>query len=274
MIISIASGKGGTGKTTVATSFALSLPNVQLLDCDVEEPNVHVFLNPKIENKVKVSVKVSFIDKSKCKFCAKCKEICAFNAIAVLQKDIIIFPELCHSCGGCIIICPNNALTEVEREIGELEIGTAENIQFVHGRLNIGEAMSPPIIKAVKKYINPTRTVIIDVPPGTSCPVVEAVKGSDYCILVTEPTPFGLHDLTLAVETLEKLNIPCSVIINRHDIGDSSIKKFCKDKNIKILMEIPFDLKIAKAYSRGEPLVKAFPEYKAKFKQLLEDIRR
>lgn len=273
MIISVASGKGGTGKTTVAINLALSLSGVQFLDCDVEEPNAHIFLKPKIETKTKVTVKVPYVDKNKCDFCGECQKICVYNAIAVVKDDILLFPELCHSCGGCLLLCPKDAVTEVDKEIGEIEIGTSNKIQFAHGRLNVGQAISPPLIKVVKEYANPTRDVIIDVPPGTSCPVVEAVKGSDYCILVTEPTPFGLNDLSLAVETLNKLSIPFGVIINRSDIGDDSVNNFCSENKIDILMNIPFDLKIAQAYSKGIALVEVFPEYKEKFKKLLDKIK-
>jgi MinD superfamily P-loop ATPase len=247
MIISVASGKGGTGKTTVAVNLALSLSNVQFLDCDAEEPNAHLFLKPKIVKSAEVCARVPSIDKGRCNFCGKCQELCAYNAIAVLKDDILLFPQLCHSCGGCMLICPKSAIREIDRPLGVIEIGTSGDIQFIHGRINIGEALSPPVIKAVKEYINPTRDVVIDVPPGTSCPVIEAVRGSDYCILVTEPTPFGLNDLTLAVETLRKLKIAFGVVINRAGMGNTSVADFCLENKIDILMEIPFDIKIARA---------------------------
>jgi len=290
MIISIASGKGGTGKTTVATNLALSLKGVQFLDCDVEEPDAHIFLKPKIESRKTVSIPVPQVDEAKCNFCGKCAEVCAYNAIAVVKSvnrnssttadesssrakgKVLIFPELCHGCGGCKLLCPEKAITEVEKDIGLIEFGESKNIQFIHGKLNIGEALSPPLIRAVKEYINPTRTVIVDVPPGTSCPVIEAVKGSDYCILVTEPTPFGLNDLVLAVEVLKKLKIPFGVVINRADIGDEKVERYCQDSKIPVLMCIPFDKEIAVAYSKGIPIVEVKPKYIQEFEKLFEKI--
>ena len=273
MIISVASGKGGTGKTTVAVNLALSLSNIQFLDCDVEEPNAHIFLKPKIQDKIPVYIPVPEVDKDKCNFCGRCAEVCAYNAIAVLKKNILVFPELCHGCGACSYFCPQKAIKEVDKEIGFVEIGNKDNLQFIHGWLNIGQAMSPPLIRAVKKYINPTRTVIIDVPPGTSCPVIEAIRGSDFCILVTEPTPFGLYDLTLAVEVLRKLEIPFGVVINRSDLGDKKVDDYCKKEHIPILMHIPFKKEIAMTYSKGIPIVDAYPHFKEKFNELFEDIK-
>ncbi|MBU4312309.1 MAG: ATP-binding protein [Candidatus Omnitrophica bacterium] len=278
MIISIASGKGGTGKTIVATSLGLSIDKgVQFLDCDVEEPNAHIFLKPKIEQSRIVSIPVPKIDESKCTFCGRCSEVCAYNAIAVLKDSVLTFPHLCHGCGGCMLLCPQKAIREIDKEIGIVEIGNVNNAQFIHGRLNIGEVMSPPLIRAVKDYINPTRTVIIDAPPGTSCPVIETVKGSDFCILVTEPTPFGLNDLILAVEVLRKLDIPFGIVINRSDIGDDKLNNYCKRENIYILMQIPFRKEIAFAYSKGMPIVEALPELKKEFivlyKKIIERIK-
>lgn len=271
MIISIASGKGGTGKTTVAVNLALSLKNIQLLDCDVEEPNAHIFLNPRIKEAVKAYILVPEVDEAKCNYCGKCREVCAYHAIAVLpgseskKGSVLIFSHLCHGCGACSLLCPQSAIKEINKEIGVIEIGKKGDMQFVHGRLNVGEAMSPPLIRQVKKYVNPTRTVIIDAPPGTSCPVITAVKDSDFCVLVTEPTPFGLNDLILAVEVLRKLQIPFGVVLNRCDIGDGKVEIYCKKEDIPILMKIPFSREIAVSYSEGVPIVEKDDSYQDKF---------
>lgn len=301
MIISIASGKGGTGKTTVATNLALSLnKSIQFLDCDVEEPDAHIFLKPKIESRKTVSIPVPQVDEARCNFCGKCAEVCAYNAIAVVNPvrrskndtvvdkenslttgtrvsnevkgKVLIFPELCHGCGGCKLLCPEKVISEVDKDIGVIEFGESKVIQFIHGKLNIGEVLSPSLIRAVKEYINPTRTVIIDVPPGTSCPVIEAVKGSDYCILVTEPTPFGLNDLILAIEVLKKLKIPFGVVINRADIGDEKVERYCQDSKIPVLMHIPFDKEIAIAYSMGIPIIETKSKYIQEFRKLFKKI--
>lgn len=273
MILSIASGKGGTGKTIVATSLALSISNVQILDCDVEEPNSHIFIKPEIVNKENVCIPVPRVDETKCNFCGKCQEVCVYNAIAVLKDKVLVFPELCHGCGSCSYFCPENAIKEVDKEIGVVEFGKSNDIQFIHGKLNIGEAMAPPLIKTVKKHINSARISIIDAPPGTSCPVIESIKKSNFCILVTEPTPFGLNDLILAVEVMRKLNIPFGVIINRSDLGDDKTDQYCQKQNIPILMRIPFERKIAEGYLRGETIVEILPEYKEKFQEMFRKIK-
>jgi MinD superfamily P-loop ATPase len=278
MIISIASGKGGTGKTTVAVNLALSLQNVQILDCDVEEPNVHIFLKPKIIGEKKAVIPVPEIDEEKCDYCGKCREVCAYHAIAVVPANdgkkgsVLIFPHLCHGCGACSLLCPKGAIKEIDKEIGVVETGEKENMLFVHGRLNVGEAMSPPVIRQAKKYINWSKTVIIDAPPGTSCPVITAVKGSDFCVLVTEPTPFGLNDLILAVEVLRKIEIPFGVVINRADIGDGKVEDYCEAENIPILMKIPFSKEIAVSYSEGVPIVERDSSYQDKFINLYLNI--
>jgi MinD superfamily P-loop ATPase len=269
MIISVASGKGGTGKTTIATSLALSLKGpVQFIDCDVEEPNGHIFLKPDIRKRVAAGLPVPEVDQSTCTHCGQCGNICQYSAILPIKDSVLLFPQLCHGCGGCTLVCPEGAITEKDREVGLVEMGSAHGIECINGRLRIGEAMSPPLIRAVKQRIDKTKTVIIDAPPGTSCPVIEAVKGSDYTLLVTEPTPFGLHDLMLAVELIRILNIPFGVIINRSDIGDTSVTEYCARESIPVLMEITDDRNIAEAYSKGIPMVQAVPEYKDRFKSL------
>ena len=257
MMISIASGKGGTGKTTVATNLALFLSGqkaqqVQFLDCDVEEPNAHVFLEPDLEESRPVSIAVPNVDLRKCTLCRKCAEVCAYNAIVVLKKDVLTFPELCHGCGGCSLLCPEQAISERERQIGVLEQGRAGSLRFVRGRLNIGEPMATPVIRAVKKTSARNGMTIIDVPPGTSCPVLESVKKSDYVILVTEPTPFGLNDLKLAVGMIREIGLPFGVLINRSDIGDNSVAHYCDNEMIEIIASIPDSREIAERYSKGE----------------------
>lgn len=276
MILSIASGKGGTGKTTVAVNLALSLNEknpVQFLDCDVEEPNAHLFLKPRIYETLPVTMTLPEIIEDKCTFCGKCAEFCAFNALAVLKEEVLVFSELCHSCGGCSLVCPENAIREYRQKIGILELGTSNSLQFIQGKLDIGRAMSPPIIRAEKKLIDKNSIVIIDVPPGTSCPFAEAVKGSDFTLLVTEPTPFGLNDLRLAVETIRKLENPFGVIINRANIGDKNVQEYCREENIPILMTIPMDRKIAVAYSTGKTIIESQPSYRHKFINLYTKIQ-
>jgi MinD superfamily P-loop ATPase len=275
MIISVASGKGGTGKTTVATNLVYSIGNnVQLLDCDVEEPNAHLFLNPKIEQTDTVYTPVPEVDKSKCTYCRKCSEICRFRAIAIVGETILIFPELCHSCGGCIEVCPENAITETGRELGITEKGNMDAIDFVNGRLRIGEAMSPPLIKKVRSFIDTKKINIIDAPPGTSCPVIAAMKDTDFVLMVTEPTPFGLHDLKLAVEAVKLLGIPHGLVINRSDMGDDKVLSYAEKENLPILMEIPFDRSIAEAYSKGLLISRVIPQWKEKFLLLFSHIEK
>lgn len=274
MIISIASGKGGTGKTTVATSFALSLDNTQLLDCDVEEPNAHIFMNPSIEKTKSVSIAVPVIDKDICLVCGACKQACRYNAIAVLGTSVLVFSELCHGCGACTYICPTDAICEEPKDIGIVEIGMGRGIPFVHGKLNIGAAMAPPVIRAVKQEIDRAKTVIIDAPPGTSCPVISAMKDTDFCVLVTEPTPFGLHDLQLAIDVVKKINIPHGVVINRATLGDSETEKYCAAEHIEVLMRIPFDKKIARAYSQGKPIIEDMPVLKNDFQDMYKKIEK
>jgi MinD superfamily P-loop ATPase len=275
MIISVASGKGGTGKTLVATSLALSLIEnykVQLLDCDVEEPNANILLRLDVKTNQPVYIPIPKVDETKCTNCGKCAEVCAYNAIAVLKEKVLIFPELCHGCGACSYLCPESAITEDGRQVGIIERGNSGNLELVQGRLAIGEAMAPPVIREVKKYVDPANIVIIDVPPGTSCPVVEAVEGSDFCLLVTEPTPFGLNDLSLAVEVVRKLGISCGVVINRVGIGGKEVEQYCHQEGIPILLTIPLDRNIAMLYSQGIPLIEGMPRWREDFLGLFQSM--
>jgi len=273
-MISIASGKGGTGKTTVATNLAVSVDApVHLLDCDVEEPNAHLFLKPAIEETKTITTPVPEIDLEKCTHCRKCSEICRFKAIAVTDELVLTFPELCHSCGGCMAICPENAIREVGRELGVLEMGAKDGVSFAHGRLRVGEAMAPPLIHVVRACAPENGLTLIDAPPGTSCPVIAAMKDTDFVVLVTEPTPFGLHDLKLAVEAVRMLKIPMGLVINRSDMGDDRVRSYAQSEGVPILMEIPFDRKIAESYSRGEMFALTYPEWKARFRKLAEQIK-
>jgi MinD superfamily P-loop ATPase len=273
--ISIASGKGGTGKTTVATNLATAIAaGVQVLDCDVEEPNCHLFLNPEIESTKTVFLPVPSIDLDKCTFCGKCAAICRFRVIAVLGKTVLTFPELCHSCGGCVEVCPEKAVIETGRELGVIETGHSGQIRFVQGRLRVGEAMSPPLIKRVKSFIRHDLINIIDAPPGTSCPVITAVKETDFVLMVTEPTPFGLYDLKLAVEAVKLMGLPHGLVVNRCDMGDHRVMEYAKKENLPVLMEIPFDRRIAEAYSKGRLIAEEMPEWKTRFLSLYRGIEK
>ena len=266
MIISVASGKGGTGKTTVAVNLALSIgSNVQLLDCDVEQPNAHLFLRPVLDRNETVTTPVPVINQDKCTLCGKCGDLCQYKAITVVGETVLVFEELCHSCGGCKAVCPESAITEKGRELGVLQKGRCNGIEFINGKLRVGEAMSPPLIKAVLAYTDPAQLSIVDAHPGTSCPVIETMKPADFILLVTEPTPFGLNDLKLAVAATRILNIPCGLVINRSDAGYRKVKEYATAEDIPVLMEIFFDRDIAEAYARGAMLVDVMPEWKSKF---------
>ncbi len=275
MRITIASGKGGTGKTLVAVSLALTLADrarVQLLDCDVEEPNDHLFLTPAFERSEAATIPVPIVDESRCTHCGRCAEVCVYHALAVLPSEVLPFHQLCHGCGACGYLCPEKAIHEEPRRIGRIDIGRADGVELVRGTLNVGEAMAPPVIRQVKKHIAEDAIAIIDASPGTSCPVMEAVRGSDYCLLVTDPTPFGLNDLTLAVGAVRTLGVPCGVVLNRSGPNDSQTEAYCRREAIPILMKIPLDMEIAQMYSKGIPLAKGKPEWRSRFTELYRRI--
>ena len=271
--IAVASGKGGTGKTLVAVNLALSVKADQLLDCDVEEPNDHIFINPDEIKVEKVEVLVPDIDLKKCTYCRKCAEFCQYNALFVAGETAMVFNELCHSCGGCKLICPENAITEKPRTIGEIIVGENQDIELVYAKLNIGEALAVPVISAVKDRMKKEGLIVLDSPPGAACPVVESVIDSDYCIMVTEPTPFGLHDLEVATEVVMQLKIPLGVVVNFAGIGDRGVYEFCNEKGIPIIMEIPYERRIAELYSNGIPFTVEMPEWKTCFQEMLVTIK-
>jgi len=273
MKIVVASGKGGTGKTLVAINLALSVNADQVLDCDVEEPNDYIFIKPLNVSTKSVELLVPEIDESKCTFCRKCAEFCQFNALFVVGETAMVFPKLCHSCGGCKLVCPTGAITEKPRSIGEIFIGDVYSMELVYGKLNIGEALAVPIISAVKEKGKTQGLVILDSPPGTACPVVESIMDTDFCVMVTEPTPFGLHDLEVAVEVVMKLDIPLGVVVNFAGIGDRGVYEYCEKMKLPILMEIPYDRKIAELYSKGIPFIDEMPEWKVEFQKLLGKIQ-
>jgi len=299
MIIAVASGKGGTGKTTVATSLALTIPTTGLqnetdqsvqpahyhpepvkgplfLDCDVEEPNAALFLQPVLEHYEEVGILVPEVDFDKCTYCGRCAEVCVWHAIAVVGQKVLVFPELCHGCGSCTLNCPEDAISERLNVMGSLEWGPAGPIDFGQGTLDVGQAMGVPIIRQLKKKHLPgagQRVVILDAQPGTSCPVVETMRDADFVLLVTEPTPFGLHDLRLTVEVArDELGLPVGVVVNRDGVGDDGVDEYCAAEGIPILMRLPLDRRIAEAISEGQALLEALPEYRAAFQALYQQI--
>ncbi len=280
MIVTIASGKGGTGKTLLATGLARVLADegrlaVHLVDCDVEAPNAHLFLHPDLAEPRDVTTLVPRVDAARCTRCGRCAQVCAFHALAVLPDQVLVFDDLCHGCGSCARQCPEGAIAEEPLRLGEIASGRAGRIRMSQGTLDIGRAMATPIIRALKQQTEPqigeAALVLRDAPPGNACPVVETLRGSDLALLVTEPTPFGLHDLTLAVEMARGIGVPFGVVVNRVGIGDDRVRRFCEKEGVPILAEIPDDRKIAEAYSRGELLLDALPGYRALFERLLEN---
>jgi MinD superfamily P-loop ATPase len=276
MRIVVASGKGGTGKTTVATSLALAAGDaVRFMDCDVEAPNAALFLYPAFDTRKEVGILLPVMDEAICTHCGKCAEVCEFHAIAVIGKKTLVFPELCHGCGSCTLVCPEKAISERLDVMGVLEGGTtATGIDFTRGVMNVGEPMAVPIVRELTKWTpsNPPALEIRDSPPGASCPVVETMRGADFVLLVTEPTPFGLHDLKQVVGIARELGIPAGVVVNRDGIGDNAVEAYCDEARIPILLRIPMERRIAEAIASGKPLLEAAPEYREKFQALLEDI--
>lgn len=270
MKIAVLSGKGGTGKTTVSASLAVTLPSCQYIDCDVEEPNGAIFLKPELHKSSPVKVLVPEADMSKCNGCGKCAKACQFNAIAVIKGKVLVFPEICHHCGACVIACPNNAIKEVDRNIGVVEAN--EDDTFMQGKLNVGEPVSIPILRELKKRISTDKTVLIDCSPGASCTVVQSIEGCDYCVLVTEPTPFGLHDLNIAVQLVRKMGLSFGIVLNKASNTSKIIHDYLKREGIELLMEIPFSKEIAQNYSRGVLPVQNDDFWKEKFKELYKKI--
>ncbi|MFH0779182.1 MAG: ATP-binding protein [Candidatus Eisenbacteria bacterium] len=271
MILAVASGKGGTGKTTVSVNLARVFGfDVCLLDCDVEEPNAHLFVKGTAQGEETVTIPVPQVDESLCDGCGECGAFCEYRAISSVGATPLVFPDMCHGCGGCTKICPRKAIREINRRIGVIETIRAENITLIQGRLDVGVAMAPPLIRAVKARLQNGLPAILDAPPGTSCPVITTIRGADFVMLVTEPTPFGLHDLKLAVDMVREVAIPFGVVINRVGIGDERVHRYCEEERIPILGKIPDDRRIAVAYSRGNLVAEALPEYRGLFESLIE----
>ncbi|MGO0122546.1 P-loop NTPase [Desulfothermobacter acidiphilus] len=274
MILAVASGKGGVGKTTVAVNLALAADEeLTLMDADVEEPNSHLLLKPVIENEIPVPLMVPVFHRDRCTGCGRCVEVCAYHALALIEREVLIFDKLCHACGGCVYFCPETALTEGERTIGWLREGHAGQIRFLQGEIVVGEALAVPVIKALRSRRGKNLT-LIDCPPGTSCPVIQAVRGADYCLVVTEPTPFGYHDLRLLVEMLKVLEVPAGVIINRADLGDDEVEAYCRQENLPVLLKIPFDPEIAHSFAAGTPLVTQSPRWRQIFAELWRKLKQ
>ena len=273
MKITVASGKGGTGKTIIAVNIALSIENSMLIDCDVEGPNSHIFFKGPMVKLKDVSILAPKFDLDTCTLCGKCVEFCQYNAISIIGEKLLFFEELCHGCGGCKIICPVDAITEVDHNVGLIEKGGTEDLPLYHGLLNISEPFGVPIINQLKQFADDKKTTIFDSPPGTACPAVETMRDVDFCILVTEPTPFGLHDLTLTVDVIRQIGTPFGVVVNRDGIGDDRVDRYCEKESIPLLAKIPNDMEIAKLYSQGVPMVKGLPKYRELFEELFAKIK-
>ncbi|MCK9484756.1 MAG: ATP-binding protein [Candidatus Marinimicrobia bacterium] len=273
MIIAIASGKGGTGKTTVAVNLAYAFDcEIQLLDCDVEEPNAQLFLKGAPLATEEVAIPVPQIDESLCDGCGECSRFCEYNAIVSFGTKPLVFADMCHGCGGCMKVCPHRAIREIDNRIGVIETFRAGKISLIQGRLDVGAAMAPPLIRAVKRKIDHKTPAILDAPPGTSCPVITTLRETDFVALVTEPTPFGLNDLILTVEAVREMHLPFGIIINRAGSGDERVNSYCTAEQIPVLLEIPDDRRIAEAYSRGELIGQVFPEYRRLFVTIINNI--
>lgn len=283
MRIVVASGKGGTGKTMIATSLALVAAeggDAALIDADVEAPNADLFLRPIFDQSRPVEQMIPQVDAALCTHCGRCAEVCQYHAIAALPTTTLVFGELCHGCGSCTLNCPSRAISEAPRSIGLIEIGLADNLPYARGTLQIGEAMATPVIRALKRYAHESewdskQWLIVDAPPGTACPVIETLRGADIALLVTEPTPFGLHDLRLAVEVArDALHLPVAIVINKDGPDHADVEQYCQTMNLPVLLRVPLSREIAVAYSSGAPLVQAFQEYRPKFQTLLDDLSR
>jgi MinD superfamily P-loop ATPase len=272
MKFAVASGKGGTGKSMVAANLAFTLAwtgQVTLVDCDVEEPNLHLFF-PAPATNTDVTVLVPVVDETVCNRCGRCAEVCQYGALTVLPSRVLFFPELCHSCGGCRLVCPAGAMSEEPKRIGTLAVSAPmPGLSLISGTLDTGSPHAVPVIRAAKKLAAHNPLVIIDTAPGTSCPVVEALDGCDACILVTESTPFGLHDLQLAVDVASRLGLPAGIVINRSDGNDEETLRFCIDHDLEVMMTIPFAREIAAIQSRGDLLCRVRPEWQKEFCNLI-----
>ncbi|MFP4383382.1 MAG: ATP-binding protein [Spirochaetia bacterium] len=275
MFLAVASGKGGTGKTTVSLNLARVLgPEVVLADCDVEEPNCHLFLDGYPGKRSSVNIRIPEVDEDRCTSCGECGAFCQFNAIVSVKTKPLVFPELCHGCGGCTKVCPEGAVHETDREIGVVETIHTGDITLIQGRLNVGVAIAPPVVRAVKARLKKDGLTVLDAPPGTGCTVSVTIAGADYVVLVTEPTPFGLNDLKLSVEMVRELGIPAGVVINRSGIGDGRMVRYLESEGIPLLGEIPDDRRVAEAYSRGKLMTDEFPRYRRIFLELAGEIKK